>query len=125
MVQTGSEGMAKVVFNDGTNYTVKQDSLIVIEENSAPLADIVTKYRDFLEPRSGTKTLDDTRFLINGLPVYHFVVRAATTVNYKILGEAPTGKRFLIEYVISAESFGKMEQPAESSIAALKPTPGK
>ena len=35
VVQTGSEGMAKVVFNDGTNYTVKQDSLIVIEENSA------------------------------------------------------------------------------------------
>jgi hypothetical protein len=34
-VQTGSEGMAKVVFNDGTSYTVKQDSLIVIEENSA------------------------------------------------------------------------------------------
>jgi hypothetical protein len=27
--------MAKVVFNDGTSYTVKQDSLIVIEENSA------------------------------------------------------------------------------------------
>jgi hypothetical protein len=35
VVQTGSEGMAKVVFNDGTNYTVKQDSLIAIEENSA------------------------------------------------------------------------------------------
>jgi hypothetical protein len=35
VVQTGSEGMAKVVFNDGTNYTVKQDSLIVIEENSS------------------------------------------------------------------------------------------
>jgi hypothetical protein len=35
VVQTGSEGMAKVVFNDGTNYTVKQDSLIVIQENSA------------------------------------------------------------------------------------------
>jgi hypothetical protein len=34
-VQTGSEGMAKVVFNDGTSYTVKQDSLIVIQENSA------------------------------------------------------------------------------------------
>jgi hypothetical protein len=26
--------MAKIVFNDGTNYTIKQDSLIVIEENS-------------------------------------------------------------------------------------------
>jgi hypothetical protein len=35
VVQTGSEGMAKVVFTDGTSYTVKQDSLIVIEENSA------------------------------------------------------------------------------------------
>jgi len=35
IIQTGSEGMAKIVFNDGTNYTVKQDSLIVIEENSA------------------------------------------------------------------------------------------
>ena len=34
VVQTGPEGMAKIVFNDGTNYTVKQDSLIVIEENS-------------------------------------------------------------------------------------------
>jgi hypothetical protein len=35
VVQTSSEGMAKINFNDGTNYTVKQDSLIVIEENSA------------------------------------------------------------------------------------------
>lgn len=34
VVQTSSEGMAKVVFADGTNYTVKPDSLIVIEENS-------------------------------------------------------------------------------------------
>jgi len=35
VVQTGSEGMAKVVFSDGTSYTVKQDSLIVIQESSA------------------------------------------------------------------------------------------
>jgi hypothetical protein len=34
VVQTSSEGIAKLVFMDGTNYTVKQDSLIVIEENS-------------------------------------------------------------------------------------------
>ncbi len=33
-VQTGSEGIAKVVFTDGTNYTVKPDSLIAIQENS-------------------------------------------------------------------------------------------
>lgn len=34
VVQTSSEGMAKIVFADQTNYTVKQDSLIVVEENS-------------------------------------------------------------------------------------------
>jgi hypothetical protein len=34
VVQTNSEGIAKVVFADGTSYTVKQDSLIVIEEHS-------------------------------------------------------------------------------------------
>jgi FecR-like protein len=38
VVQTGSEGIAKVVFADGTNYTVKQDSLIVIEHNSTNAA---------------------------------------------------------------------------------------
>src|SRR5438067_6369477 len=35
VVQTGSEGMAKIVFADMTNYTVKPDSLIVIEQNSS------------------------------------------------------------------------------------------
>lgn len=34
VVQTGNEGIAKVVFADNTNYTIKQDSLIVIQENS-------------------------------------------------------------------------------------------
>jgi len=34
VVQTGSEGMARIVFADGSNYVVKQDSLIVIEQNT-------------------------------------------------------------------------------------------
>ena len=34
VVQTSNEGIAKVVFADNTNYTIKQDSLIVIQENS-------------------------------------------------------------------------------------------
>jgi hypothetical protein len=34
VIQTSVEGIAKVVFTDGTNYTVKPDSLIVIQENS-------------------------------------------------------------------------------------------
>ena len=35
VIQTGSEGMAKIVFADMTNYTVKPESLIVIEQNSS------------------------------------------------------------------------------------------
>ncbi len=38
VVQTSSEGIAKVVFPDHTYYTIKQDSLIVIEENSTNTA---------------------------------------------------------------------------------------
>ena len=34
VVQTGPEGLAKIVFADSSNYTIKQDSLIVIEDNS-------------------------------------------------------------------------------------------
>lgn len=34
VVQTSPEGMAKVVFTDGTSYTVKPGGLIVIQENS-------------------------------------------------------------------------------------------
>jgi hypothetical protein len=38
VVQTGAEGIAKILFADGTSYTIKQDSLIVIEENSTNAA---------------------------------------------------------------------------------------
>lgn len=34
VIQTGGEGMAKVVFADGSSYTIKPDSLIVVEDNS-------------------------------------------------------------------------------------------
>ena len=34
VVQTADEGIARVRFADGTNYTVKPDSLIVVQENS-------------------------------------------------------------------------------------------
>jgi hypothetical protein len=34
VIQTGAEGMAKVVFADGSSYTIKPESLIVVEDNS-------------------------------------------------------------------------------------------
>jgi Glucodextranase, domain B len=38
VVQTSPEGVAKVVFTDGTNYTLKPGSLITIQENSVNAA---------------------------------------------------------------------------------------
>ncbi len=38
VVQTEAEGIAKVAFTDGTYYTLKPDSLIVVEDNSANAA---------------------------------------------------------------------------------------
>lgn len=34
LVQTGSEGLARISFADGTSYTVKSDTLITVEENA-------------------------------------------------------------------------------------------
>ncbi len=38
VIQTGPEGIAKVVFADGSSYTIKPDSLIVVEDNSTNAA---------------------------------------------------------------------------------------
>src|SRR6266404_4826056 len=34
VIKTDSQGIAKIAFSDGSSYTVKEDSLIVVEENS-------------------------------------------------------------------------------------------
>ena len=34
LIQTGSDGVARVTFADGTTYTVKNDTLIMVEENT-------------------------------------------------------------------------------------------
>ena len=33
LIQTGSEGVARIAFGDGTTYTVKGDTLVTVEEN--------------------------------------------------------------------------------------------
>ena len=57
VVQTSSEGIAKVVFTDGTNYTVKPDSLIMIQENSVNAAQ---QARVAVEVTTGTVDLSTT-----------------------------------------------------------------
>ena len=53
VVQTGAEGIAKIVFADGTSYNIKQDSLIVIEENSS----VAQQTKVAVEVTSGTVDL--------------------------------------------------------------------
>jgi glucodextranase-like protein len=38
VIKTDSQGIAKIAFSDGSSYTVKEDSLIVVEENSTNAA---------------------------------------------------------------------------------------
>jgi len=59
-VQTGSDGVARLIFADGTNYMLKPDSLIVVEET---LEDPVTKAtRVSVEISSGAVDLSTGKF---------------------------------------------------------------
>jgi hypothetical protein len=63
-IQTGSDGVARIIFADGTNYVLKPDSLIVVEESRE---DPVTKAtRVAVQVSSGTVDLSTGRFEIPG-----------------------------------------------------------
>src|SRR5581483_7473655 len=59
VVQTASDGIAKIVFADGSNYVVKQDSLIVIEENST---DASQRTQVSVQVTTGTVDLSTSTF---------------------------------------------------------------
>lgn len=63
-VQTGSQGMARIIFADGTNYVLKPDSLIVVEESRE---DPVTRAtRVAVQVSSGAVDLSTGRFDVPG-----------------------------------------------------------
>ncbi len=63
-VQTGSDAVARIIFADGTNYVLKPDSLIVVEESAE---DPVTKAtRVAVQVTSGTVDLSTGRFEVPG-----------------------------------------------------------
>jgi hypothetical protein len=63
-VQTGSDAVARIIFADGTNYVLKPDSLIVVEENGE---DPVTKAtRVTVQVTSGTVDLSTGKFEVPG-----------------------------------------------------------
>ncbi len=63
-VQTGSDGVARMIFADGTNYMLKSDSLIVVEESRE---DPVTRAtRVSVQVTSGAVDLSTGRFEVPG-----------------------------------------------------------
>ena len=63
-VQTGSDGVARIIFADGTSYVLKPDSLIVVEQSGE---DPVTKAtRVAVQVTSGTVNLSTGKFEVPG-----------------------------------------------------------
>ena len=63
-IQTGNDGVARIIFADGTNYMLKPDSLIVVEESRE---DPVTKAtRVSVQVSTGTVDLTTGRFEVPG-----------------------------------------------------------
>ena len=63
-IQTGSNGVARIIFADGTNYVIKPDSLIAVEQSGE---DPVTRAtRVAVQVTSGTVDLSTGRFEVPG-----------------------------------------------------------
>ncbi|HEU4414586.1 MAG TPA: hypothetical protein VFT65_07355 [Candidatus Angelobacter sp.] len=87
-VQT-AEGIAKVVFTDGTNYTIKPDSLIAIQENSVNSAQ---QTRVSVQVTAGTIDLA-TPTLIGGSKSQVIVAGATASINSESSAEVVNDPR--------------------------------
>jgi len=63
-VQTGNDGVARIIFADGTNYVLKPDSLIVVEESREDPVTKATKVA--VQVTSGAVDLSTGRFEVPG-----------------------------------------------------------
>ena len=63
-VQTASDGVARIIFADGTNYVLKPDSLIIVEESREDPVTKATKVA--VQVNSGAVDLSTGRFEIPG-----------------------------------------------------------
>src|ERR1035438_847164 len=78
-VQTGNDGVARIIFADGTNYTLKPDALIVVEES---LEDPVTRAMTVsVQVTSGAVDLATGRFETPGSSSQVSFADAVATLN--------------------------------------------
>jgi hypothetical protein len=91
-----------------------------IDESTAPMSEIDGRYQDFLKTRTKNLTVTKEQYLVNDLRIYYYMLQSAQGVNYKLLGESSSGKRFLIEYVIRGSAFAAISPAVSASMAALR-----
>jgi len=63
-IQTSSDGVARIIFTDGTNYVLKPDSLIVVEESNEDPVTKATKVA--VQVTSGAVDLSTGKFEVQG-----------------------------------------------------------
>ena len=90
VVQTSDEGIARVRFADGTNYTVKPDSLIVIQENSVNEAQ---QTKVAVQVTTGTVDLATASAMARGSKSQVIVAGATATFAPESAGEVQNDPR--------------------------------
>jgi len=78
-VQTGSDGVARIIFADGTNYTLKPDAMIVVEESREDPQTRATKVA--VQVTSGAVDLATGRFEAPGSTSQVSFADAVATLN--------------------------------------------
>lgn len=105
-VETGGEGIAKVVFTDGTNYTVKPGSLIAIQENSVN-AQQQTKVA--VQVSSGAVDLATTQ-LAGGSKSQVIVAGATASINSESQAEVVNDPRAALSSVMVKKGSGEVSR---------------
>jgi hypothetical protein len=130
-MQAGSELSDKFYPIDcQTLYIDSVDGAIMyiaqIEDTDTPMPKVAKLYEDVLDANVQASSLMKAYYRIDDLDVYYLLHHTDQVINYKLLGQTRTGKKFLMEFVCSGRSFAGVEGAITSSIASLQNAgPGK
>jgi hypothetical protein len=112
VVQTSSEGIAKIVFTDGTNYTVKTDSLIRIEENS-----VNSEQQTAVTVEVTTGTVDlTTSTMTQGSKSQVTVAGATATLGSETSAEVQNDPRTDDHEILLKKGSGEVSRPGSETV---------
>lgn len=109
---------ALTVVNDSATGNVMY--IAVIPGAVGPLDEVAKKFEDYLTDHLEGADIQKFAYRINDLNIHVYAVITPTTVNYKLVGETPSGQKFLSEYIIRAPLFPMLEPTIFSSMASLR-----